>query len=261
MLDEIIKNKSDEIKSLELIKDEMLSSINNLHLENSNFLNTLITKRNNNAIAIIAEIKRRSPSKGYLDENLNILNLVDEYENSGASCISVLTEKNYFKGSIEDLILVKKITNLPVLRKDFIIEDAQVIQSKLIGADCILLIVAALTKEKIFSLLSLSKELGLDVLLEVHDEQELDIALQTGCKLIGVNNRNLKNFDVSLSTSIELSKKVLNDDIILVSESGISKNSDIELLKNYNYNTFLVGETLIKSKNPGLTLNTLMGAS
>ena len=157
MLDEIIKNKSDEIKSLELIKDEMLSSINNLHLGNSNFLNTLINKRNNNAIAVIAEIKRRSPSKGYLDENLNILNLVDEYENSGASCISVLTEKNYFKGSIEDLILVKKITNLPVLRKDFIIEDAQVIQSKLIGADCILLIVAALTKEKIFSLLLLLK--------------------------------------------------------------------------------------------------------
>ncbi len=261
MLDEIIKNKSDEIKSLELIKDEMLSSINNLHLGNSNFLNTLINKRNNNAIAVIAEIKRRSPSKGYLDENLNILNLVDEYENSGASCISVLTEKNYFKGSIEDLILVKKITNLPVLRKDFIIEDAQVIQSKLIGADCILLIVAALTKEKIFSLLSLSKELGLDVLLEVHDEQELDIALQTDCKLIGVNNRNLKNFDVSLNTSIELSKKVLNDDIILVSESGISKNSDIELLKNYNFNTFLIGETLIKSKNPGSTLNTLIGAS
>ena len=174
----------------------MVNDLERMRTKKRGFLKKIKEKIKKRETAIIAEIKRHSPSRGYLDKNLNLKIITEEYESAGATCISVLTEKKYFKGSIEDLISVKEYTILPILRKDFIIDESQIIESKYIGADCILLIVAALSEEKLKALYSLSKELDLDVLVEVHDENELNMALRNNCELIGINNRNLKTFDV-----------------------------------------------------------------
>ena len=171
----------------------------------------------------------------------------------------MLTEKKYFKGSIEDLISVKEYTILPILRKDFIIDESQIIESKYIGADCILLIVAALSEEKLKALYSLSKELDLDVLVEVHDENELNMALRNNCELIGINNRNLKTFDVSIQNSLNLCNLVVNPNITLVSESGIMNKKDIEILKASGINVFLIGEKLITSNDREKEIMKLIG--
>ena len=160
---------------------------------------------------------------------------------------------------MDDLKKVKELTNLPILRKDFIIDEAQIIESKIAGADCILLIIAALSEEKFRKLMEVSKKLNLDVLVEVHDEAELEIALKNNCELIGINNRNLKTFEVSIQTSILLSKKIQNKNVVIVSESGIKTKDDINLLKNNNINVFLVGESLITSENRSEALKSLVG--
>ena len=180
------------------------------------------------------------------------------YEDSGAACISVLTDEKFFKGSIDDLILVKKTINLPVLRKDFIIDESQIIESKVIGADCILLIVACLTREKFSSLLNFSKSLDLDVLVEVHDEYELDLAMEFDCKMIGINNRNLKTFDVSTDTSKILRKKIVDDNVVVISESGIKDINIINSLNASKIHAFLIGESLIINNDPAALLKKLV---
>ena len=165
----------------------------------------------------------------------------------------------YFHGKIDDLITAKKSVKLPILRKDFIIDESQIIQSKLIGADCILLIVACLSKTHLQELLKVSKQLNMEVLVEVHDRNELDIALESECKIIGINNRNLKTFNVSINTSLELCEAIKDDDIIVISESGIKDIETIKKLNSKNINSFLVGESLIMNSDPKLLLKTLVG--
>ena len=159
----------------------------------------------------------------------------------------------------DDLITAKKSVKIPILRKDFILDESQIIESKIIGADCILLIVACLSKLQFNELLLFSKELDMDVLVEVHDRKELDIALESDCKIIGINNRNLKTFDVSIDTSLELCEIIKDDNIIVVSESGIKDIETIKKLNEKNIKSFLVGESLIKHSDPGLLLESLVG--
>ena len=218
MLDEIIKNKLKEVSKLKSSFD--VSKID-ISAPKKPFYETLLFRQSNKKNSIIAEIKKRSPSKGVLDSNQNVSEKALQYEAGGASCLSVLTEKDYFNGSIDDLLTVKKSVNLPVLRKDFIIDPLQVYQSKMIGADCILLIASALSHKSFEELYSLATSLNLDVLAEVHDIDELDFVKSLGIKLLGINNRNLKTFDVDINTSVHLSSSITDEETVIVSESGI----------------------------------------
>ena len=191
-------------------------------------------------------------------ENLNISETAISYESGGASCVSVLTEKDFFNGSKSDLLITKKSINIPVLRKDFILDPIQVYESKMLGADCILLIISALSQTMFKDLYHLASSLNLDVLVEVHDFEELNFALSCDAKLIGINNRNLKTFDVDINTSIELSKHINDSDIVIVSESGIKNKKDISMLNNSGIYSFLVGEHLIKSKDIKKSLGELL---
>ena len=178
MLDKIIKNKLLEVEILKSEQGHTISEVVQMNLPKNSFVESVRDKINNGKNAIIAELKRCSPSKGYLDEKLDIKVMASLYEKSGAACISVLTDEKFFKGTKNDLILAKNTSSLPILRKDFIIDESQVIESKVIGADCILLIIACLSRNKFKSLLDISKSLDLDVLVEVHDEEELEHSIR-----------------------------------------------------------------------------------
>ncbi|WP_425237951.1 indole-3-glycerol phosphate synthase TrpC [Ulvibacterium sp.] len=199
---------------------------------------------------IIAEHKRRSPSKSVINQKLSIQDVALGYENARVCGMSVLTDGKYFGGSLDDLILARSVVGLPLLRKEFIIDEYQILEAKAYGADVILLIAAILTKEEIQALSKFAKSLGLDVLLEVHNETELQKSLMPSLDMLGVNNRNLKTFEVSLDTSKSLSEKI-PDDFIKVSESGISNVEAIKELKKYGYRGFLIGENFMKTDDPG----------
>ncbi len=199
---------------------------------------------------IIAEHKRRSPSKSVINQKLSIQDVALGYENAGVCGMSILTDGKYFGGSLDDLILARAMVELPLLRKEFIIDEYQILEAKAYGADVILLISAILAKEEIQALSKFAKSLGLDVLLEVHNETELQKSLMPSLDMLGVNNRNLKTFEVSLDTSKSLSEKI-PDDFIKVSESGISNVEAIKELKKYGYRGFLIGENFMKTDDPG----------
>ncbi|MBT5406901.1 MAG: indole-3-glycerol phosphate synthase TrpC [Gammaproteobacteria bacterium] len=258
MLDQIIKNKLLEVEILKGEQEHTISDVVKMNLPKNSFVESVRDKIKNGKNAIIAELKRCSPSKGYLDKKLDIKAMASLYEKSGAACISVLTDEKFFKGTKNDLMLAKNTCSLPILRKDFIIDESQVIESKVIGADCILLIIACLSRKKFKSLLDISKSLDLDVLVEVHDEEELDIALDFKCNMIGINNRNLKNFNVSIETSKVLRKKIMDNSIIVISESGIKDLKTIKNLNNSNIHAFLIGEGLITNDNPEFLLKKLV---
>ncbi|MEK9976475.1 MAG: indole-3-glycerol phosphate synthase TrpC [Gammaproteobacteria bacterium] len=255
MLDEIIKNKFKEIDRLK--SSFVISDFDSISSDRS-FYNNLLTRQNSNKNSIIAEIKRRSPSKGILCENLDVSKKAKEYEKGGATCISVLTERDYFNGSNDDLEIVRNSVEVPVLRKDFILDPIQVYESKAINADCILLIVSALKKKLFIELCTLASSLHLDVLVEVHDIYELDFALSQNIKILGINNRNLKNFKVDLNTSIELAKHIKSEDVVIISESGISHKDDVLNLNNAGIFTFLIGEHLIKSSDTEKSIQELI---
>ena len=259
MLDEIIKNKITEVENIKSNQNYTLDKILSLDLPRKSFIKSLSTKIQSGKNAIIAELKRCSPSKGYLNKDLDIEKMAQTYERSGAACVSVLTDTKYFKGSKEDLMLVKKSIHLPILRKDFIIDEVQIIESKLIGADCILLIVACLTPQRFKELLDFSDHIGIDILVEVHNIEELYIALENNCKMIGINNRNLKTFDVDIETSIKLKRKINDKDVIVISESGIKDVDTIKVLNDNDIYAFLVGESLVIDDNPAITLKNLVG--
>lgn len=207
---------------------------------------------------IIAEIKRASPSLGDIRPHLSPAALAREYESGGASAISVLTEEDHFKGSLEDLREVRASTSLPLLRKDFIVGEWQVYEAAAARADALLLIVAALDDAMLARLLRLAEdELGMDALVEVHTGEELGRAVSCGAKLIGVNNRNLHTFEVSLETSVELAARAPQD-ALLVSESGLRTQDHLSRLKTLGYRGFLIGETLMRAENPGAALRTLL---
>jgi len=205
-------------------------------------------------INIIAEFKRKSPSRGVIRDNADPESITKGYEAAGAAAISVLTEEDYFDGSLDDLRAVRQATLLPILRKDFVFEEYQVYESAAAGADALLLIVAALDDETLSRLRRLAEdELGMDALVEVHTREEMERAVNSGAKLIGVNNRNLDTFEVSLETSAQLAPTKVND-ALLVSESGIESADDIRRLYDLGYRGFLIGEGLMRADDPGKTL-------
>jgi indole-3-glycerol phosphate synthase len=207
-------------------------------------------------INIIAEFKRRSPSKGIIRENANAAMMASCYESAGAAAISVLTEENYFDGSLDDLRAAREAVSLPILRKDFIVDEYQVYESAAAGADALLLIVAALDDETLERLLRLTEdELNMDALVEVHAKEEMDRAIAIGAKLIGVNNRDLRTFNVSTETSMELAQ-FAPADTVLVSESGLTSD-EVRRLRAVGYKGFLVGEALMRAANPEQQLQLL----
>ena len=212
-----------------------------------------------NQINIIAEIKRASPSKGALRPGLDPAELARGYERGGAAALSVLTEEEFFKGSLEDLSAARGAVSLPILRKDFVIDEWQIYESALAGADAILLIVAALDDAALRSFRELAEEeLGLDALVEVHTAGELSRAEAAGAKLIGVNNRNLRTFEVSLETSADLAARARGG-ALLVSESGLRDRRDLLRLRRGGFDGFLIGETFMRAADPGAALRALVG--
>jgi len=199
---------------------------------------------------IIAEHKRRSPSKSVINQKVSVQDVAQGYETAGVSGMSVLTDGKYFGGSLDDLIMARAVTQIPLLRKEFIIDEYQLLEAKAYGADVILLIAAVLTRDQIKSLSEFAKNLSLDVLLEVHNQEELEKSIMPSLDMLGVNNRNLKTFEVSIDTSKELSNKI-PDEFVKVSESGISSIEAIKDLKQYGYQGFLIGENFMKTENPG----------
>ncbi len=205
--------------------------------------------RNSNS-CIIAEHKRRSPSKPEINNGFTVEEVVKGYENAGVCGISILTDGKYFGGSLDDLLLARASVNVPLLRKEFIVDEYQIIEAKAHGADLILLIAAVLSQEEIKSLSLFAKSLGLEVLLEVHNLEELEKSIMPSLDMIGVNNRNLKTFEVSLDFSKDLASKIPND-FVKVSESGISTIEAINELKPYGYQGFLIGENFMKTSDAG----------
>jgi indole-3-glycerol phosphate synthase len=209
-------------------------------------------------INVIAEFKRRSPSKGIIRTPADPAIIVMAYERGGAAAISVLTEEDYFAGSLADFAVVRKATSLPLLRKDFVFDEYQVYETAAAGADALLLIVAALSDTQLSNLRRVTEdELGMDALVEVHDSNELQRALDAGAGLVGVNNRDLRTFAVSLDTSIELARAAPSN-LLLISESGLHSRADLVRLKEAGYQGFLIGESLMRAPDPEAALKTLI---
>lgn len=202
---------------------------------------------------VIAEIKKASPSKGVIREHFVPAELARSYEQGGAACLSVLTDVDFFQGSDEYLRQARAAVSLPVIRKDFIVDEYQVLEARAMGADCVLLIVSALSFDRLQQLNDFALVLGLDVLVEVHDAAELEQAMALPNRLIGINNRNLHTFDVSLQTTYELLSRI-SDDRLVVTESGILAPADVTAMRERNVNAFLVGEAFMRKPDPGAAL-------
>lgn len=206
--------------------------------------------------AVIAEVKKASPSKGVIREHFVPHEIATSYEAGGAACLSVLTDSNFFQGSTEYLVQARAACSIPVIRKDFIIDAFQIYEARAMGADCVLLIVSALSSESLNHLYDVACDLEMDVLIEVHDAEELATALPLGAELIGINNRNLRTFETSLNTTLDL-LEMIPDDRIVVTESGIHVPADIDLMRRHDVNSFLVGEAFMRAEDPGQQLRTL----
>jgi indole-3-glycerol phosphate synthase len=259
ILEKILQTKSDEVKkakSIKSIKD--LESEINLVNDERDFLNAIISKHEKKLSAVIAEIKKASPSKGVIRSDFNPSLIAKSYEDGGAACLSVLTDVDYFQGELSYLKEVKAACQLPVLRKDFIIDAYQIYESKSAGADCILLIAAALKLEQMKEFEEIASTLNMNVLVESHNLEELNNALQLKTQLVGINNRNLKTFDVSLDTTFDLKKEIPQDRII-VTESGIFTHDDLKLMNDHGIFTFLIGEAFMRDEDPGNSLNNFLG--
>jgi indole-3-glycerol phosphate synthase len=217
------------------------------------FVGALRTKILAGAPAVIAEIKKASPSKGVLRTDFDPPGIAKSYERAGAACISVLTDKEFFQGAPEHLIAARGATALPILRKDFIIEPYQVFESRVWGADCILLIAACLTKSEMIELEQCAKRFGMAVLVEVHDGDELESALALRTPLIGINNRNLRTFETKLETTLDLLPRVPPNRLV-ISESGILSSIDVHRLRSGGVHAFLVGEAFMRASDPGASL-------
>ena len=243
ILNDIVKNTQEKLieKKANMPLEEIKSQLKNLELPRGVFKENLINKDQ----AIIAEIKKASPSAGIISENFNPIEKAKEYEAFGASALSILTEEDFFQGSNQFLMDVKAITKLPIIRKDFMIDEYQIYEAKLMGADCILLIASVLSDNEITQFTDLAETLELDYLIEVHNEDELRRVEHFENAMIGVNNRNLKTFEVDLNNSINL-KKLFKGDNLFIAESGIKNQDDIDELKNHDIHAFLIGESLMK---------------
>ena len=242
ILQKIITNTKSkiEVRKVDYPLKKMKVDIESFDLTKTSFKSSIVNKDQ----AIIAEIKKASPSAGIISEDFNPISKAKEYEVFGASALSVLTEEDFFLGSIQYLKDIKKNTSLPILRKDFIVDPYQIYESKLIGADCILLIASTLSDIELREFSDLADNLELDYLIEVHDEKELSRAETFSNAIIGVNNRNLKTFEVDIQNSIKL-RNLLTKENIFVAESGIKSQADIDILIANNIHIFLIGESLM----------------
>lgn len=261
ILDEILVYKKNLVAEQKADLNMSLESLEKSCLDmpaTKSFIAAIKEKQQQNKIALIAEVKKASPSKGIIREDFNPVDIALTYEENEASAISILTDEKYFKGSIEYFKAIRKAVDLPLLRKDFIVDTFQIYQSRLMGADMILLIVSALTKEQLKEYYQLAKSIGLEVLVETHDAEEFNTALELGAKLIGINNRNLKTFEVSLMNTINIIQNKQITDKYIISESGINTPDDISLLKNNNVSGVLVGESLMRQDNIGVAVQKLM---
>lgn len=253
-----------ESKKLELIERKQKISRTEIDAQISGiesprgFKNKLISTGKRKLPAVIAECKKASPSKGVICSDYNPAEIARSYEAAGASCLSVLTDSPFFQGRDSDLIAAKNACNLPVLRKDFIIESYQIAESRLLGADCILLIVACLSDGAIKELADCAMQLGMDVLIEVHTAEELDRAKPISAAIIGINNRNLKTFETDIHTSITLCESIEKERLV-VSESGIHSPDNVRMLLDAGINSFLVGEAFMSTSNPGRQLSQIFG--
>lgn len=216
-----------------------------------------LVERSGDGIAIIAELKKASPSKGLIRADFCVQELARELETGGAAALSVLTDEEFFQGSLENLRVASAATKLPCLRKDFIVDEFQLLEARANFADAVLLIVAALTSTELQGLAHRAEALGLDVLCEVHDEKELQCALDVGCNLVGVNSRDLKTFKVDLQTALRLADRIPKN-VIRVAESGIDSAEDIARLHAAGYSAFLIGESLMRAERPGEALRALV---
>lgn len=247
ILDKIVADKRKEVE----LKKSLISAS---QLKSASLFNkqsiSLSQNLKNSTTGIIAEHKRRSPSKAIINQNLNVQDVAKAYEDAGVSGISVLTDGKYFGGSLEDLIYARASVNIPILRKEFIIDSYQLLEAKAHGADVILLIAAVLNKTELKDMVDFAKQINLEVLLEIHNEEELEKSVHAKPDMIGVNNRNLKTFEVSLENSKNLAG-LIPSEFVKVSESGISSIDAIKDLKNYGYQGFLIGENFMKTDDPG----------
>ncbi len=260
ILKEIVAVKHEEVASakrklsLEAVRDDAFTRV-----LTRDFVGALRRKIATGQSAVIAEVKKASPSKGVLREDFVAADIAQSYAQSGAACLSVLTDKQFFQGGVDYLKQARASCDLPVLRKDFIVDAYQVYESRSMGADCILLIAACLDDAQMIEFESIAHSLGMAALVEVHDKAELERALKLKTPLIGVNNRNLRTFEVDLSTTIEMVPLVtdLPGERLLISESGIQTHADITLLKRAGVHGFLVGEAFMRAKDPGEALANL----
>ncbi len=257
ILKKIILRKLEEIQAgCEKISLREMKKRALLAPETKKFVETMQAKLNMGQPAVIAEIKKASPSKGVLRTPFNPVEIAKSYELHGATCLSVLTDKDFFQGSAEYLQQVRESVGLPIIRKDFIIDDYQVYEARVMGADCILLIAAAIGDAQMFELTQTAMMLNMDVLIEVHNEEELERALRLPLPMIGINNRNLHTFEVSLENTINL-LSAIPEDRIVVTESGILNQADVQIMQKHGVNSFLVGEAFMRAENPGKKLSEL----
>lgn len=257
ILQKILQRKVEEIRerSSKTPIEALIERVDDSPLPRG-FVNAIRQALTDGRAAVIAEAKKASPSKGVMREHFDIVKIADSYETGGATCMSVLTDVDFFQGSDEYLKQARAICSLPLIRKDFIIDPYQVYEACIMGADCILLIAAALSDEQMKHLAELATKLKLDVLIEVHDAQELKRVLPLDLPLVGINNRNLRTFETSLNTTLDL-LGVIPDDRIVVTESGIHTREDVKLMRDHNVNTFLVGEAFMREEDPGAKLREL----
>jgi len=257
ILKKIISHKVQEVHSRQQIKsNEAVMQAAFTAAPIRPFVQAMRDKLANNQSAVIAEVKKASPSKGVIREHFVPSEIAASYEAGGAACLSVLTDSEFFQGTTQYLEQARAACSLPVIRKDFIIDAYQIYEARAMGADCILLIVSALSNESLNLLYDVARDLEMDVLIEVHDAEELAMALPLGADLIGINNRNLRTFETSLHTTIDL-LEMIPDNRVVVTESGIHTPADIELMRKHDVNSFLVGEAFMRAEDPGKQLRTL----
>lgn len=253
ILERIAQHKLEEVSKAK--KDRPLQTLaKEQSLESRDFIGALKT---NSTPAIIAEIKKASPSKGLIREDFDVAEIATIYAQNGAKCLSVLTDIDFFQGHPDYLALAKSQCTLPVLRKDFILDPYQIYESQALGADCILLIVAMLDDVQLHDFCQLSQELEMAVLVESHTKEELDRAIKVPTPLMGINNRSLHTFKTDIQLSIEL-KHYIPEDKIIITESGINSREDIKFMQSHGINTFLIGESLMRAKNIGVALKALI---
>jgi indole-3-glycerol phosphate synthase len=257
ILEKIIARKWQEIEAAkDAISQTVLTEQAKQAAPAKDFTGALLDKAQAKQSAVIAEIKKASPSKGVIRENFDPVAIAQSYAQHGATCLSVLTDVDFFQGSLDIFRAVRAAVDLPMIRKDFIVDDYQIIEARGAGADAILLIVAALDDDELARLYQTATDWGMSILVEVHDREELVRALKLPLKLIGINNRNLKTFDVTLDTTINMLSQIPAD-IVVVTESGIFTSEDIALMHQHDVYAFLVGEAFMRATDPGVALANL----